>query len=166
MDAVTAAAPYRHPWLDRLIAAPGEEVRALAEGNARIHPYRRAEPSDAAATLLYGLASDDPALKAFDQGALKALELYRAAIARNDREQLNRTALAALDLMTVVQRLAPHDTVIDLHRRFAYWERMGGNACPRSWARFETRILARPCTRSGYRCGGRLGAASAVAILA
>jgi tetratricopeptide (TPR) repeat protein len=132
MDAVTAAAPYRHPWLDRLIAAPGEEVRALAEGTASIHPYRRAEPSDAAATLLYGLASDDPAFKAFDHGALEALKQYRAATARNNREQVNRIALAALDLMTVIQRLAPHDTVIDLHCRFAYWN---------AWA--ETLVLDR-----------------------
>lgn len=132
MDAVATAAPYRHPWLDRLIAAPTEEVRALAEGKAKIHPYRRAEPSDAAATLLYGLASDDPALKAFDQGALKALEQYRAATARNDREQLNRIALAALDLMTIVQRLSPHDTVVNLHRRFTYWN---------AWA--ETLVLDR-----------------------
>ncbi|GIK80554.1 MAG: hypothetical protein M5U07_04645 [Xanthobacteraceae bacterium] len=121
MDAVIVAAPYRHPWLDRLIAAPGKEVRALAERSASIHPYRRAEPSDAAATLLYGLASDDPAVKAFDQGTRDTLEQYRAATARHDREQLNRLALAALDLVTVVQRLAPRDTVIDLHRRFAYW---------------------------------------------
>jgi tetratricopeptide (TPR) repeat protein len=132
MDAVTAAAPHRHPWLDRLIAAPAAEVRALAEGTASIHPYRRAEPSDAAATLLFGLADDDPALKAFDQGTLETLKQYRAATARNDREQLNRTALAALDLMTVVQRLTPRDTVIDLHRRFAYWN---------AWA--ETLVLDR-----------------------
>lgn len=121
MDAMIADAPLRHPWLDRLIAAPGAEVRALAEGTASIHPYRRAEPSDAAATLLFGLEADDPAIKAFDQGAIEALTHYRAATARNDREQRDRIALAALDLMTVVQRLSPHDTVIDLHRRFAYW---------------------------------------------
>ena len=130
MDAMTA--PHRHPWPDRLIAAPGAEVRALAEGTASVHPYRRAEPSDAAATLLFGLAADDPALHAFDKGTLETLTQYRAATARSDREQRNRTALAAIDLMTVVQRLTPHDTVIDLHRRFAYWN---------AWA--ETLVLDR-----------------------
>ena len=67
------------------------------------------------------LAADDPALRAFDEGALETLTYYRTATARNDREQRYRVGLAALDLMTVVQRLAPRDTVIDLHRRFAYW---------------------------------------------
>jgi tetratricopeptide (TPR) repeat protein len=132
MDAVTADAPLRHPWLDRLIAAPGVEVRALAEGTASIHPYRRAEPSDAAATLLFGLGADDPAIKAFDQGTLETLAQYRAATGRADRDQRSRIALAALDLMTVVQRLAPRDTVIDLHRRFPYWN---------AWA--ETLVLDR-----------------------
>ena len=105
MDVLTADAPHRHPWLGKLIAAPATEVRALAEGTASIHPYRRAEPSDAAVTLLFGLAPDDPAVRAFDQGTLATLEQYRAITARNSREQLNRAALAALDLMTVVQRL-------------------------------------------------------------
>jgi hypothetical protein len=132
MDAVTADAPLRHPWLDRLIAAPAAEVRALAEGTANIHPYRRAEPSDAAATLLFGLGADDPAIKAFDQGTLETLAQYRAATGCADRDQRSRIALAALDLMTVVQRLFPHDTVIDLHRRFPYWN---------TWA--ETLVLDR-----------------------
>jgi len=120
MDALIAVPP-RHPWLDRLIADPGEEVRALVERTANVHPYRRAEPSDAAAALLFGLAADDPAIKAFDQGALEVLLQYRAATARNDREGRDRVALAALDLMTVVQRLSPRNTVVELHRRFPYW---------------------------------------------
>lgn len=121
MDAVISIAPRRHPWLDLLIAAPAAEVRALNEGTASIHPFRRAEPSDAAATILFGLGADDPAIKAFDQGVLETLALYRAATARAQGEQRERIALAALDLMTVIQQLTPRNTVIDLHRRFAYW---------------------------------------------
>lgn len=131
MDALNAVPP-RHPWLDRLIADPGAEVRALTERTASIHPYRRAEPSDAAAALLFGLAADDPAIKAFDHGAHEVLLRYRAAAARNDQGERDRIALAALDLMTVVQRLSPRDTVIDLHRRFLYWN---------TWA--ETLVLDR-----------------------
>jgi len=131
MDAV-AAVPSRHPWLDRLIAAPEAEVRALVEGTAEIHPFRRAEPSDAAATLLFGLGEDDPAVKAFDQGALQTLVQFRSLTGKADRDERDRVALAALDLLTVIQRLAPHDTVIDLHRRFPYWN---------AWA--ETLVLDR-----------------------
>jgi tetratricopeptide (TPR) repeat protein len=132
MDAVISVAPRRHPWLDRLIAAPGAEVRALAEGTASIHPLMRAEPSDAAATILFNLAADDPAVKAFDQGTLESLTYYRAATARAESKLRDRIGLGALNLMTVVQRLAPRNTVIDLHRRFAYWN---------AWA--ETLVLDR-----------------------
>lgn len=121
MEAVATIAPRRHVWLDRLIAAPEAEVRALVEGTADIHPFGRAEPSDAAATLLFGLSGDDPASRAFDEGALAALETYRKTLPRVTGAQRDRIALAALDLMTVVQRLTPRNTVVDLHRRFSYW---------------------------------------------
>ncbi|MGJ0454910.1 MAG: hypothetical protein ACR65T_17015 [Methylocystis sp.] len=121
MEAVATIAPRRHVWLDRLIAAPEAEVRALVEGTADIHPFGRAEPSDAAATLLFGLSGDDPASHAFDEGALAALETYRKTLPRITGAQRDRIALAALDLMTVVQRLAPRNTVVDFHRRFPYW---------------------------------------------
>ena len=121
MDAVISIAPRRHQWLDQLIAAPGGEVRALTEGTASIYPYGRAEPSDAAATVLFGLGPEDPAVKAFDQGTLEVLVQYRTATAHADRQERDRIALAALDLMTVVRRVTPHNTIVDLHRRFAYW---------------------------------------------
>ena len=131
MDAMTAV-PYRHPWLDRLIAAPEEEVLALAERTADIDPFRRAEPSDAAATLLFGLSAEDPAVRAFDQGTLQTLVRLRSLTGAANKEKRDRIALAALDLITVVQRLAPRDTTIDLHRRFLYWN---------AWA--ETLVLDR-----------------------
>ena len=121
MDAATTLAPSRHPWLDRLIADPVAQVRALAEGTASIHPYGRAEPSDAAATVLFGLGPDDPAVTAFDRGALEVLTQYRAATAGAQGAQRDRIALAAFHLMTVVKRLAPRNTVINLHRRFPFW---------------------------------------------
>lgn len=121
MEAAATIAPRRHAWLERLVAAPEVEVRALVEGTADIHPFGRAEPSDAAATLLFGLSGDDPASRAFDKGALAALETYRATLSRLEGIQWDRIALAALDLVTVIQRLAPRGAVIDLHRRFPYW---------------------------------------------
>jgi len=121
MDAATTLAPSRHPWLDRLIADPVAQVRALAEGTASIHPYGRAEPSDAAATVLFGLGPDDPAVTPFDRGALEVLTQTRAATAGAQGAQRDRIALAAFHLMTVVKRLAPRNTVINLHRRFPFW---------------------------------------------
>ncbi len=121
MEAATTIAPSRHVWLERLIAAPVEQVRALVEGSADIPPFGRAEPSDAATTLLFALSKDDPALRAFDDGALGALEYYRKASPRLKNAAWDRNALAAFDLMRVIQRLCPGSTSVDLHRRFPYW---------------------------------------------
>ena len=122
-----AIARIRHPWLERLVAAPVEEVRALVEGGAYVHPLGRAEPGDAAVTLLFGLSADDPAIDAFDEGALGALELYRAGTPKLHGPAWDRNALAALDLMRAIQRLRPRRTVADLHKRFAYWNNWAEN---------------------------------------
>jgi hypothetical protein len=121
MDAVATTAPPRRRWLDQLIAEPAAQVRALVEGTADIAPLGRAEPSDAAATLLFGLAADDPAAQAFDNGTLATLESYCETTPRLAGLEWDRTALAALDLMTVIQRCAPRETVANLHRRFVHW---------------------------------------------
>jgi tetratricopeptide (TPR) repeat protein len=118
-----ALAPRRHPWLDRLIDAPEREVRALIEGTADVYPYTRAEPSDAIVSLLYGLPEDDPAVIAFDTGALAVLEAYRRNTPRTKDRKRGRLALCASSLVDAIQRQRPKETVIDLHRRFAYWLR-------------------------------------------
>ena len=122
-----AIARVRHPWLEQLIASPSAEVRALAEGCADVHPLGRAEPGDAAVTLLFGLSADDPAVEAFDDGALGALEFYRKQTPRLRGAAWDRNALAALDLMRAIQRLRPRRTVADLHKRFAYWNNWAEN---------------------------------------
>ena len=98
-------------------------MRALVEGTADVHPYTRAEPSDAIVSLLYGLPDDDPAVVAFDVGARRCWR----PIAATRRAPSRRTA--------TISRCAPRpwsmpssangrkSTVTDLHRRFAYWLR-------------------------------------------
>jgi len=121
MDALLSTAPNRHPWLSDLTADPAQEVRKLVAGTAHIHPYGRAEPSDAAATLLFDLEADDPAVLALDQGAIETLVGIRTATAQADSAEIDQLALSAFDLMKVIQRLTPPQTVVDLHRRFSYW---------------------------------------------
>jgi len=114
-------ATKHNPWLDALIANPFEQVRALVTGVTSIPQFRAAEPSDTAATLLYGLHPDDPAVRAFDQGVLTTLSYLRASTDSHENEKRNLAAFAAQQLLTVIQRLAPHDTIIDLHCRFSDW---------------------------------------------
>lgn len=120
---VAQTAPGRHPWLAALVAAPDAELRALVGGYADIPPYGRAEPADAAASLLFGLPEDDPARQAFDQGCLSLLETLRSAIL-SAGEALYERHLATLDrLLAVIRRTRPLRTLRDLHGRYAHWFR-------------------------------------------
>ena len=120
----TTGMPRRHPWLVALEAAPEAELQALVGGYADISPYGRAEPADAAVSLLFGLADEDPARRAFDRGCLVLLSALRAAIPKAD-EMRYRRDVATLDrLLAVIRRVRPIETVRDLHRRYAYWYRL------------------------------------------
>jgi tetratricopeptide (TPR) repeat protein len=125
MSAVVAQAAHgRHPWLAALLAAPEAELRALVGGYADVPPYGRAEPVDAAASLLFGLPEEDPARRAFDRGCLLLLESLRAAILDADADLYERH-LGTLDrLLAVIRRTRPRETSRDLHGRYAYWFRL------------------------------------------
>jgi tetratricopeptide (TPR) repeat protein len=121
---IAAAAPGRHPWLAALIAAPEAELRALVGGYADIAPYGRAEPADAATSLLFGLPADDPARAAFDQGCRMLLDDLRAAIIGAGVETYERH-LGTLDrLLAVIRRTQPRNTTYVLHTRYAHWFRL------------------------------------------
>jgi tetratricopeptide (TPR) repeat protein len=125
MAAVIAqTAPGRHPWLAALIAAPESELRALVGGYADIPPYGRAEPADAAVSLLFGVPDDDLARVAFDQGCRLLLESLRAAVLGAEAGLYERH-LGTLDrLLAVIRRTRPRETSRDLHGRYAYWFRL------------------------------------------
>ncbi|MBF0335727.1 MAG: hypothetical protein HQL40_19150 [Alphaproteobacteria bacterium] len=120
--AAPASIPRRHPWLAALEAAPLDEMRALVGGYAEIGRFQGAEPGDAAESLLFGLDGDDPARRAFDDGCLELLRSLRADLlaAQDDTRRLR--LIATIDrLISVIRRTVPHDTVRDLHRRYAWW---------------------------------------------
>lgn len=114
-------AAQRHPWLQALRAAPARQVRALIDGIAAITPYERAEPGDAAAMLMGGLATDDPCRDAFDQGCLETLEALRLELRAADGEDFPFVAVALQRLLTVIRRLMPAKTIADLHHRYVLW---------------------------------------------
>lgn len=116
---MTASA--RHPWLDALRHDPSGQVRALIDGLAAITPYERAEPGDAAAMLLGGLATGDPSLDDFDQGCQATLETLRQELRAADADDFPFVALTMQRLLQVIRRLCPAGTVADLHRRYLYW---------------------------------------------
>ena len=114
-------APARHPWLAAVVAAPEAELSALVCGYADVAPFGRAEPADAAASLLFGLGDDDPARIAFDKGCIALLESLRAEMLTADAGGFKRLAATLDRLLAVIRRTRPCDTVGDLHRRYAHW---------------------------------------------
>ena len=117
----TKETPRRHPWLAALVAAPEQELRALVGGYAEIAPFGRAEPADAAVSLLFGLAADDPASRAFDAGCHALLEELRQAMLEANESRFRRFAATLDRLLAVIRRTRPPGTVRDLHMRYAYW---------------------------------------------
>jgi tetratricopeptide (TPR) repeat protein len=120
----TSAVSSRQPWLAALEAAPEAEVRALVDGYADIPPYGRAEPADAAVSLLFGLDDDDPARTAFDQGCSALLETLRAAIIHADEARYERLIATLGRLLAVIRRTHPSATLYSLHDSYAYWFRI------------------------------------------
>jgi tetratricopeptide (TPR) repeat protein len=113
--------PSRHPWLDAVVKAPADELRALVGGYADVAPFGRAEPADAAVSLLFGVAEDDEARRAFDQGCLALLEELRHGILQADERRFRRQVAAFDRLLAVIRRTQPRETVGDLHTRYPYW---------------------------------------------
>jgi len=118
------SAPTRHPWLATLIARPAMELRALLDGYADVAPYGRAEPADAAASLLHGVAGDDPARIAFDQACGETMATLRADLSRASGEEYEQLALVLDRLLTAIGRVRPRQTIADLHARYLFWFRM------------------------------------------
>lgn len=118
----------RHLWLERLIARPEQEIRALIGRYAQVHPYERAEPSDIAESLLSGLQQSDAAVEAFDKGCKNVAEEIRVATGRSVK-QSERDVVAANsdDLLSMMIRLCPIRAVHDMHARFVKWNSWAEN---------------------------------------
>lgn len=113
----------RHPWLADLALAPEAEIRALVGGYADIGPFGRDEPADAAVSLLFGLAADDPGRMAFDTGCLALLDTLRDAIPAASDDRYERFVARLDRLLAVIRRTEPERTVRALHTQYPRWYR-------------------------------------------
>jgi len=111
----------RHSWLGELAIAPADQVWALIRGAAEFHAYTRAEPADAAASLLFGLSADDPARQAFDAGCLAALERLRQDIPVATESRWPARLLLLDTLFSVLVRIRPPKVLATLHDQYARW---------------------------------------------
>lgn len=119
--AVFPEAAQRHPWLAAMQAAPEVELNALVGGFAEVDPYGRAEPEDAAASLLFGLAAEDPARLALDQGCLALLERFRRGLLTASAARYPARLASLNRLLAVIRRTRPSRTVRHLHARYVVW---------------------------------------------
>ncbi|NVO13555.1 MAG: hypothetical protein HXX10_05905 [Rhodoplanes sp.] len=111
--------PVQDRWRDAVRKDGRAAVVSLLDSTARLGRLAAAEPEDAAATLLLG--ADDTTLAAFDCGCLDALLAFRATILSLTGTAFQAALGRLVALVSIVRRLAPHGTVVDLHRHYIAW---------------------------------------------
>ena len=120
----TAAAlmtPVRHPWLEAFARAPVAEYGRLLAGYAKIHPYERADPPDAARMLFGSLPSDDPVRLMLGPAILEWLDRRRRETPPEPRPFLQHWIAEVCETFKIVSALEIADAAISLRRRFAIW---------------------------------------------
>ena len=121
--AIAAASikPIRHPWLDIFAAAPVAAYGNLLAGYAKIHPYERADPPDAARMLFGPLPPDDPVRLLLGPAILGWLDARRRATPPTQRPFLQHWIAEICETFKIVSALEVADAAIALRRQFAVW---------------------------------------------
>jgi tetratricopeptide (TPR) repeat protein len=108
-------------WLDRLGAEGAVALRDLLNGTAALGPQSAAEPEDAVAALLEMEPPDSSRVRAFDDACMELLETYRTGIFAYKAERFNVELSRLNALVSIIRRLLPSRTVVDLHQRYLLW---------------------------------------------
>jgi tetratricopeptide (TPR) repeat protein len=121
--AIAAASikPIRHPWLDIFAAGPVAAYGNLLAGYAKIHPYERADPPDAARMLFGPLPPDDPVRLLLGPAILGWLDARRRATPPTQRPFLQHWIAEICETFKIVSALEVADAATALRRQFAVW---------------------------------------------
>lgn len=122
--------PAEHPWIERFLAHPDQELADFLAGYARIEPYERAELPDAARLLFRHNAH---ALTVLDGAVGRFLRQERlAGVPAAGPAVLNRKLLQIMDALRLVSLLQLKRTALVLRKEFSLWrswvERLPGGA--------------------------------------
>jgi len=109
----------RHPWIERFLANPDQELADFLAGYANVEPYGRAERPDAARLLF---KDDAPALLALDGAVghfLRQARLAGAPVGRPGAR--DRRLLQIMDALRLVSVLQLKKTGLALRKEFPLW---------------------------------------------
>ena len=110
--------PMRHPWIDVFVRDPVKGFGDLLAGYAKIHPYDRADPPDAARMLFGPLPQDDPAREALDKAIPAWLAQRRRRMPPTDPSRLGQWVAEIQEAFEIVAALDLVDAAIILRRQF------------------------------------------------
>lgn len=108
-------------WREQLLTDGHEALLALLSGRASLGRLSAAEPEDAVAAVLHGAEPDSDLMRSFDAGCLSVLQSFRSDLLRREGNAFV-VGIKRLDTMlSIVRRMLPPQTMVDLHRNFVLW---------------------------------------------
>jgi tetratricopeptide (TPR) repeat protein len=111
----------RHPWLTEFKRSPKAAFGDLLAGFARIHPYERADASDAVRMLFGPLPADDPARQELGPAILEWLKERRREPLPADPHRLQRFVREVCEAFEIVSLLPVPHAAVELRRGFVIW---------------------------------------------
>ena len=117
----TREPPPRHPWLEEFARAPEAAFGDLLAGYAKIHPYGRADPPDAARMLFGPLPPNDPVRQKLGPAILGWLGQRRREAPPADRPRLQHWVAEICEAFEIVSFLEVADAAAELRQRFVVW---------------------------------------------
>lgn len=108
-------------WREQLRTDGREALLALLSGRASLGRLSAAEPEDAVAAILHGAEPDSDLMRSFDTCCLSILKSFRSELLRREGNAFI-VGIKRLDTMlSIVRRMLPSQTTVDLHRNFVLW---------------------------------------------
>lgn len=96
-------------------------LRSLLNGAASLGRLSAAEPEDAVDAILGSEARGSEVVRGFDRGCAELLEEFRSTLMQQEGRSFRIELAKLATLVTIIRRLLPEQTVVDLHRRYVLW---------------------------------------------
>jgi tetratricopeptide (TPR) repeat protein len=108
-------------WIEKLHADGSQALLELLSGRASLGRLSAAEPADAMAAILSGAEPESALARSFDAACLDVLQSFRADLLRREGNAFVVGVKRLDTMMSIVRRLLPEQTALDLHQNFVLW---------------------------------------------
>lgn len=108
-------------WAEHLWVDGREAMLALLTGRASLGRLSAAEPEDAVAAVLHHAEPGSDLMRSFDRGCLSILQSFRSELLHREGNAFIVGIKRLETLLSIVRRMLPPETIVDLHRNFVLW---------------------------------------------